>query len=142
MPSLRSEPFWLPTEVIVKLNLIHTTKTGENHALISPDKLEGALARPINRWHYDQEADALSLSVSYMEGIATAHAFEQGNKRTGFDAGFLFLKSNGWTILPEADHELMAVAFIELMEHRRTAEDFETYLSDYLAPSEYDYPIS
>jgi hypothetical protein len=43
------------------------------------------------------------------------------NKRTGFDTGFVFLNANGWDIHPDADHELMAVAFIiELVEHPRT----------------------
>lgn len=90
--------------------------------------------RPRNLWAYD-EPDALNLAVSYMEGIARAHAFEQGNKRTGFDAGFVFLNANGWDIHPDADHDLMAVAFIELVERTRTTYEFETYLSDYIVPA-------
>lgn len=134
MQSLRSEPIWLPTEVVVQINLSNTTETGENHALLFPDNLEGALARPVNLWSYEQP-DALNLAVSYMEGIARAHAFEQGNKRTAFDAGFVFLNMNGWDIAEEADHELMAVAFIELVERTRTTYDFETYLADYIIPA-------
>jgi len=90
--------------------------------------------RPQNLWVYEYP-DALNLAVSYMECIAMAHAFEQGNKRTGFDAGFLFLKSNGWDIHPDADHELMAVAFLELIGRTRTTYDFEAYLADYVIPS-------
>lgn len=129
-----NEPIWLPTEVVVRINLENTTETGENHALLFPEKLEGALMRPRNLWAYEQP-DALNLAVSYMQGIAMAHAFEQGNKRTGFDAGFVFLNANGWDIHPSADHELMAVAFLELVERTRTTYEFETYLADYVIPA-------
>lgn len=97
--------------------------------------------RPQNLWAYE-EPDALNLAVSYMEGIAMAHAFEQGNKRTAFDAGFLFLNANGWTIHPDADHDLMAVAFIELIERIRTTHEFETYLADYIIPEEDELHLS
>ncbi|WP_026283007.1 type II toxin-antitoxin system death-on-curing family toxin [Rhizobium sp. 2MFCol3.1] len=131
---MRSEPIWLPAEIIVRINLANTIDTGENHALLFPDRLEGALMRPRNLWAYE-EPDALMLAVSYMQGIAMAHAFEQGNKRTGFDAGFLFLNANGWDIHTDADHELMAVVFLELVERDRTTREFETYLADYIIPA-------
>jgi len=134
MLSLPSEPIWLPTEVVVKINISNTASSGENHALLFEDRLEGAIMRPQNLWAYG-DPDALNLAVSYMEGIARAHAFEQGNKRTGFDAGFVFLNANGWDIHPDADHDLMAVAFIELVERTRTTYEFETYLSDYIVPA-------
>lgn len=132
---MQSEPIWLPTEVVVSINISNIIQTGEGHALLFPEKLDGALERPKNLWLYEPEdADALRLAVSYMESIARAHAFEQGNKRTGFDAGFIFLSTNGWDIVPEADHELMAVAFLEMIERTRTTCEFEDYLSDYVVP--------
>lgn len=75
----------------------------------------------------------MKLAASYMEG--QSHAFEQGNRRTGFDAGFVFLNMNGWDISEEADHELMAVAFIEPIAHTRTTIEFELYLADYIVPA-------
>lgn len=132
---MQSEPLWLPTEVVVSINISNIAQTGEGHALLFPEKLEGALERPKNLWLYEaEETDALRLAVSYMDAIAQAHAFEQGNKRTGFDAGFIFLNINGWDIVPEADHELMAVAFLEVIERTRTTGDFEAYLSEYVVP--------
>lgn len=92
--------------------------------------------RPQNLWNYeDPSPDAVGLAVSYMEAIAKAHAFEQGNKRTGFDAGFLFLNSNGWSLDASADRELLAVLFIELITNGQTSPGFEAYLSDYVIPS-------
>ena len=92
--------------------------------------------RPQNLWSYGQP-DAVGLAVSYMEGIAQAHAFEQGNKRTGFDAGFLFLNANGWTLHPEADNELMAVSFLELIERTITTGEFEAHLAEYVVSSSF-----
>ena len=91
------------------------------------------MSRP--KFHCQYESgDVLSLAVRYMEAIAKAHAFEQGNKRTGFDAGFVFLMSNGYDLMPEADNELTAVAFLELIEKTRTAAEFEDYLADFIVP--------
>ncbi|BCH68035.1 MULTISPECIES: type II toxin-antitoxin system death-on-curing family toxin [Rhizobium/Agrobacterium group] len=134
MPSLLSEPLWLPYEVVVSYNLNAVTETGENHALLFHGKLEGALLRPYNSWRYESNNDVVSLGVLYMEAIAQAHAFEQGNKRTGFDAGFVFMYTNGWELTEDADQELVAVAFLEIIERTRTTASFEDYLKNYIQP--------
>ena len=61
--------------------------------------LESALARPRNAFAYGEE-DIIVLAVALMAGIARAHAFEQGNKRTAFAAMRLFLCANGFDIGP------------------------------------------
>ena len=87
--------------------------------------------RPQNLYCYTHDYDTVSLSVSYMMSIAQAHAFEQGNKRTGFMAGFAFMYANGFELLAEADNELLAVVFIETLEGSATA----SYLEDMLKES-------
>lgn len=45
------------------------------------------------------------LAVRLMAGISQAHAFEQGNKRTAFEALWHFLRLNGFDLAiddPEA----------------------------------------
>jgi death-on-curing protein len=56
-------------------------------------------------------------------GIAQAHAFEQGNKRTAFVAMAQFLRVNGYDLAIE-DTVPWADAVIELVEHRSTEEEF------------------
>lgn len=90
--------------------------------------------RPYNSWAYEGNHDTVSLGVSYMEAIARAHAFEQGNKRTGFDAGFVFMMANGYELTEDADQELVAVAFLEIIERTRTTASFEDYLKEYIRP--------
>lgn len=122
---MRSEPIWLPQEVVVTYNINLVALTGEPHALLHPDKLEGALKRPYQYWDYTGVNDTVALGAIYMDAIAQAHAFDQGNKRTAFDSGFAFMMANGYELRPEADQELVAVAFVELVAHDRTLQSFE-----------------
>ncbi len=120
--------------MVVSYNFQLVALTGETHALLHPDKLEGALARPRQYWEYTGDNDTITLGSYYMDAIAQAHAFEQGNKRTAFDSGFAFMMANGYELNPEADQELVAVAFVELIAHDRTLESFADLLKDYISP--------
>ncbi len=51
-------------------------------------------ARPLNLWAYG-EPDLCDLGVAYAFGLAKAHAFIDGNKRTAFQTAFAFLYLNG-----------------------------------------------
>ena len=62
------------------------------------------------------------LAVALMSGIARAHAFEQGNKRTAFGAMRLFLRINGYDTVFD-DSISWADQMIALVEHRTTEED-------------------
>ena len=63
------------------------------------------------------------LAVALMAGIARAHAFEQGNKRTAFAALRLFLRVNRYDT---AFHDTISWAdeIIALVEHRSSEDDF------------------
>jgi len=52
------------------------------------------MARPQNAFAYGEE-DIVVLAVRLLAGLAQAHAFEQGNKRTSFVAMNEFLMING-----------------------------------------------
>jgi death-on-curing protein len=58
-----------------------------------------------------------------MAGIARAHAFEQANKRTAFEALWHFLRQNGYDLAID-DTARWADEVIVLVEHRSTEEDF------------------
>ena len=92
--------------------------------------LESALARPQNAFAYGED-DIVVLAVRLMAGIAQAHAFEQGNKRTAFEALWHFLRLNGFDLAID-DTEAWAAAVIDLLEHRLTEEDFAHALRPYV----------
>src|SRR6266568_7128501 len=84
--------------------------------------LESALARARNAFAYGEE-DIVVLAVALRAGIARAHAFEQGNKRTAFAAMRLFLRGNGYDTSFD-DTISWADEIIALVEHQTTEEDF------------------
>lgn len=57
--------------------------------------LEGALNRVQTLHHYEGVGDIYALAAMYLIGIAKAHAFHDGNKRTAFQAASIFLMMNG-----------------------------------------------
>jgi death on curing protein len=84
--------------------------------------LDSALARPKNFYAFGQD-DVGALAVAVLNGIARAHAFEQGNKRTAFAAMRLFLRINGYDTAFD-DTASWADEVIALVQHRITEEDF------------------
>jgi death-on-curing protein len=92
---------------VIKANQREVVRSNppEPHQIIDIGKLEGAVERPRSAWGYGVE-DLVELAVSMFEGIAHAHAFIQGNKRTAWKASVLFLKANGAAVDPTIDGEV------------------------------------
>ncbi|WP_370607693.1 type II toxin-antitoxin system death-on-curing family toxin [Citrobacter meridianamericanus] len=57
--------------------------------------LDGALNRVQTLHYYEGIDDIYALAAMYLIGIAKAHAFHDGNKRTAFQAASIFLMMNG-----------------------------------------------
>ena len=57
--------------------------------------LDSALARPRQLAAYVENADVIDLAAAYTSGLVKNHPFVDGNKRTGFVVGILFLELNG-----------------------------------------------
>jgi len=96
------EPIWVTVDEAVALNKLILADTGEPAAVIDAGKLDGAVARPKQIFAY-QTDDVLVMAVGLCIGICRAHAFMQGNKRTGWEAMLLFLANNGFQLDPPND---------------------------------------
>lgn len=73
--------------------------------------LESALNRAQNLTAYGKPApDVADLAAAYIYGIATSHGFSDGNKRTAWVIGRLFLVINGTTL---AFKEVDAINFMQ-----------------------------
>jgi death-on-curing protein len=57
--------------------------------------LRSALARPRQLEAYGGTVDVVDLAAAYTAGLLHNHPFVDGNKRTGFVIGVLFLELNG-----------------------------------------------
>jgi death on curing protein len=90
--------------------------------------LESALARPHQRVAYSEKIDPCESAAIYTAGIIRNHPFVDGNKRTGFLIGILFLEVNGNRFTAtEAD---ATKAVIELAAGTLSEPDYAAFLRD------------
>jgi death-on-curing protein len=127
---LPNEPRWLPIEAVIEYNRFEVEETGETHFLRDRGLLEGALARPQNAIAYGEE-DIVILAVRLMAGVAQAHAFEQGNKRTAVEAMWHFLRINGFDLAIEDSAE-WEKPVVKLIERIISEEDFVTLVRPFV----------
>ena len=81
----------------VILDVIHDAQVhehGGSPGVRDEGVVESALARPRNKWSYG-ERDIAVLAAAYAFGVVKNHGFIDGNKRTAFQAAYVFLGLNG-----------------------------------------------
>ena len=88
--------------------------------------LSSALARPRQHLAYADNVDTISVSAAYTAGILGNHPFADGNKRTGFVIGVLFLELNGYRFT--ASEEDAAQAVISLAAGMLDEEGYISFL--------------
>jgi death-on-curing protein len=98
------EPLWLDERDALVLHERLLALHGGAAGLRDAGLLESALARPRQLHAYADAPDAIDLAAAYTAGLVRNHPFIDGNKRTGFVVGVLFLELNGYTFTAsEAD---------------------------------------
>ena len=95
-----SEPVWVPARAVYIIHDRQIARHGGASGLRDEGLLQGALQRPINKWQYEN-TDTFGCAAAYAFGIAKAHAFVDGNKRTAFVTSVTFLRLNGWHFMTE-----------------------------------------
>ncbi len=107
-----TEPVWIEARDALALHDRLLALHGGAVGLRDAGLLESALARPQQLHAYADAPDAIDLAAAYTADLACNHPFIDGNKRTGFVVGVLFLELNGYTFTAsEAD---AAQAVLEL----------------------------
>ena len=120
-----SEPIWVPTRAVHIIHDRQIARHGGASGLRDEGLLQGALQRPINKWHYEN-TDTFGCAAAYAFGIAKAHAFVDGNKRTAYVTSVTFLRLNGWHFITEP---VEGVAFMEnLASDMVSEESFRNWL--------------
>src|ERR1035441_1664636 len=71
--------------------------------------LKSALARPQQHLAYAASADIIGIAAAYTASIVSNHPFVDGNKRTGFVVGILFLELNGYRFTASEEDAAQAV---------------------------------
>ena len=91
-----SEPVWIDERDALALHGRLLSLDGGAVGLRDEALLESALARPRQLLAYGERPDMIALATAYTAGILRNHPFIDGNKRTGFLLGVLFLELNGY----------------------------------------------
>ena len=84
--------------VLLTLHAQQIERYGGAHGVLDQNVVRSALARAINRWAYDDEADLADLAAAYLVGFARSQGFNDGNKRTGLACTLVFLRLNGFVL--------------------------------------------
>lgn len=72
--------------------------------------LQSALARPRQPHAYAASRDIIAMAALYTAGIVRNHPFVDGNKRTGFVVGVLFLELQGFDFKATEEAATQAVS--------------------------------
>lgn len=108
-----SEPIWIDDREAVAIQERLIAHFGGLAGGVRDENLfKAALARPLNKWHYDDpRPDLFTLAAAYAFGIAKGHVFHDGNKRTAHAVAATFLEDNGWSqVADEAETVTVMVA--------------------------------
>jgi death on curing protein len=120
-----SEPVWVEDELVLAIHDRQLVEHGGAEGLRDETLLHSALGRPVNPFAY-ASTDIIDLAARCTFGIVKNHPFVDGNKRTGFVVGVLFLELNGYRFT--ASEEAAAQAVIELAAGTIDEDGFSNFL--------------
>lgn len=120
-----SEPIWIDDDLVFAIHDRQLVEHGGAEGLRDESLLHSALGRPHNHLSY-ASSDIIELAAKYTAGIVHNHPFVDGNKRTGFVVGVLFLELNGYRFT--ASEEAAAQAVLELASGTMDEKGFCEFL--------------
>jgi death on curing protein len=91
----KKEPLWIDERDVLAIHDRLVAIHGGAPGLRDRGLLQSALARPRQHHAYAASPDIVAMAALYTAGIVGNHPFVDGNKRTGFVVGVLFLELHG-----------------------------------------------
>jgi death-on-curing protein len=129
-----TEPVWIeePEALIFheRLLALHGGASG----IRDEGLLKSALARPRQHAAYAETVDIIFLAAIYTVAVVKNHPFVDGNKRTGFVLGILFLELNGYVFT--ASQEDAANAVLSLAAGQTDEYSYADFLRANVAAAE------
>lgn len=127
------EPVWVCPAAVTRFHGESLMEFGGSPGIRDAGGIDSALARPRNLIAYG-EPDLCDLAAAYTSGLCQNHGFVDGNKRTAFLTGFVFLYENGYTIVAE-QAEVIA-AMLSLADHTLDETGYAAWLREYTVPNQ------
>jgi len=120
------KPVWIDERDAIALHSRLLALHGGAEGLRDRGLLQSALARPQQQYAYAETSDMIDMATAYTAGIVRNHPFVDGNKRTGFVVGILFLELNGYRFV--ASEEDAAQAVLKLADGTLNEADYNAFL--------------
>jgi len=120
-----NEPVWILKQAVLAIHDALLAEFGGAPGIRDKALLESALAHPLNLWSYEKP-NLFYLAAAYTHAIVKNHPFVDGNKRTGYVIGGIFLERNGHKL--NASEEEATAAIISLASNQITQEGFAQWL--------------
>ncbi len=103
------EPVWIDERDALTIHERLLALHGGGRGVRDEGLLKSALPRPRQHYAYADAADIVAIAAVYTAGIVRNHPFVDGNKRTGFVVGILFLELNGYRFSASEEETAQAV---------------------------------
>jgi death on curing protein len=104
-----TKPVWIEEHDVLVLHDRLLALHGGAAGLRDDGLLKSALARPQQHFAHAEKPDLIDLAALYTAGIVRNHPFVDGNKRTGFITGILFLELNGYQFAASEEDAAQAI---------------------------------
>lgn len=125
------EPVWVKLDAVFIFHEENLLEFGGSSGTRDRGAIESALARPQNLSVYGRP-DLFDLAAAYTAGLSQNHGYIDGNKRTAFLTGVVFLAENGYDVVAE-QAEVIA-AMLELADHQIDEAGYAQWLRDHTVP--------
>lgn len=116
---------WVPLQAVLIIHDRQIARHGGAAGMRDIQLLEAAVERPRNKVAYG-EPSLEEIAAAYAFGIAKAHAFVDGNKRTAFVTSATFLRLNGFGLRPDPLDGVRAME--DLASGAISEDDFAAWL--------------
>lgn len=121
-----TDPVWVPLRAVLIIHDRQIARHGGASGIRDAALLEMGCARAMNLAAYEN-ASLTDIAAAYAFGIAKAHAFVDGNKRTAVVTALTFLRLNGLGFRPDPFDG------VRMMESLAANEVTEARFSEWLA---------
>ncbi len=122
-----TEPLWIQVAAVIQFHSESITLFGGSLGIRDQGAIESALGRPKNRFAYEKP-DLFDLAAAYTAGLCQNHGFIDGNKRTAFLTGAVFLDLNGYQL--KAEQAEVIAAMLALADHTIDEAGYSQWLRD------------
>ncbi|MBY6141161.1 type II toxin-antitoxin system death-on-curing family toxin [Leisingera daeponensis] len=116
---------WVPLAAVTVIHDRQIARHGGAAGMRDRALLEMGCARAMNLAAYS-DAGVAEVAAAYAFGLAKAHAFVDGNKRTAFVTAVTFLRLNGYQFRPDL------VEGVRMMEDLATGDVDEARFAQWL----------